>query len=265
MSEFNVLSIDWDYFMDCSNYQREALFPDGGNENIGVAMGTFVWATRYAHHPEIGDIGVIDDLDTLINAIREGWLKYDGTVYVADSHKEIYYHLRRQLRDKADVHLNIFNIDHHHDYYNHNIETEVNCGNWMNALADKSKFNLPSVKGVDYYWCKRDDSCDIEVDKDWFHCINFEDVFNRDWDFIFICKSPVWAPPHLDHVFFGLTMEFDDAGFPVEYEENMSALRAGKGFYEAVKQMKDSYDAMTKEFERSRANEKKSDGDTAEG
>jgi hypothetical protein len=34
MKTLNVLSIDWDYFINATYLERGSMFPDGGNENI---------------------------------------------------------------------------------------------------------------------------------------------------------------------------------------------------------------------------------------
>ena len=43
-----ILSIDWDYFIDCTSRERAILFPDGGNEYISPALQMFIWESHYS-------------------------------------------------------------------------------------------------------------------------------------------------------------------------------------------------------------------------
>ena len=71
--------------------------------------------------------------------------------------------------------------------------------------------------------------------------LSFDELMNSgiDWDFIFICKSPVWSPPHLDVDFFGTVMEFEDAGIGVVFENGMSGIRYTDKFCEVVDSIRD--------------------------
>lgn len=203
---YNVLSIDWDYFIDCSIAERHSLFPDGGNENISLDLSNIIWYTRYSETiakknyglvaRNIQDISVLeDDFDFIKNNITQN-MSYFTVIQFADSHSAIYNFLKQYISD--DDSLDIYNIDHHCDYYN--IGNSLNCGNWINKLdADN---NIDSLT-----WIANKDS-DLKVDNSSLNCtvsictdLKKSLPADIEWDFIFICRSSVWSPPHLDKRF----------------------------------------------------------------
>ena len=197
----NVLSIDWDYFMDCTNEERNDMFPDGGSEDIGVSTSTMVWGIRYGatrlnkwlnkDRKELTDVGIDrEKLDIVKQLILEG-VNSGCTLMFADSHAEIYstiYNRRRNKRTK----FNVYNIDHHSDCYD--IGDDVNCGNWVNHLDKEGVISK-------YVWIKGDSNeelgedtltCETKVTDD------LSVLKHKGWDVIFICRSSIWSPPHLD-------------------------------------------------------------------
>lgn len=199
----NVLSIDWDYFMDCTDAERFIMFPDGGNENIGINLSTFIWLGRYAssyvykeEHPGqrgLDEIGIKEKEFEYI--LRNVVLNVNAGCHVsfADSHAEIYDFIHEHTKKNDKV--RVYNVDHHSDCYN--MGDEVNCGNWANKLSDEGIMTR-------YTWVRGDN--EDEIDSDTLKC-----RFNvtRDitalegigWDMIFVCRSSVWSPPHLDKDF----------------------------------------------------------------
>ena len=186
-----ILSIDWDYFINCSASDRIMKFPDGGNERLGSAMSTYVWGTRYGVCPEIKDIKVRSkELDILKKVIDRNQNKY---LYVsADSHKHLGDFILQPDMEKAikKEGLTIINIDHHSDYYN--IGTELNCGNWLNKVMEK----YPETKVT---WIKNEDSDDEDFPFEVTADINR--AYKETYDVIYLCRSGVWSPPHLDKEF----------------------------------------------------------------
>ena len=203
--KLNVLSIDWDYFIDATYDERLMSFPDGGNEAIGSGLSNYVWSMRYGDTRIQRDAGYInraiedmyirlDELDIIKRAILN--VKLSTRIVFADSHVDIYEFLTEK-QSVACRQFNIFNIDHHSDCYN--IGGELNCGSWVNRLDDDSYISK-------YVWIKNEDSGEEKINTTLKNCkaretSNINTVDNVVWDYIFICRSSVWSPPHLDKHF----------------------------------------------------------------
>lgn len=184
-----ILSIDWDYFINCSASDRAVLFPDGGNERLGIAMSTYVWASRYGYEERLEKIKSrsqdIDKLKKIIEKNKEAYL------YIcADSHQHLgEFILNPDMEKKVKKDLTIVNIDHHHDMFG--IGEELNCGNWLNKVLEK----YPETK---VKWIRNEDSnTENFVGED---STNIEDADDT-YDVIYICRSFIWSPPHLDKEF----------------------------------------------------------------
>lgn len=201
-----VLSIDWDYFINATAKQRSYLFPDGCNESISYKLQDFIWNTHYSSSlkNELRSISILKDDYELIHYIIQKFVNrhshtdpnnlYTKLMSVAISHKWIYDFVMQRI-DK-DEEFEVYNIDFHHDMYCYKTNgEEVNCGNWVNCLLEKR----PNMK---YYWVKREDS-DSRVIGGEVDCKTkpIEELKDLDFDYVFICRSDCWSPPHLDNYF----------------------------------------------------------------
>lgn len=190
-----ILSIDWDYFIDATFDQRYTMFPDGGNENLPTSLRDFIWDTYY-RNPELEKMKVIPDYKHLLHICKT----FKGEAYVADSHKWAYEFI--MPRTKFYEEFEVYNIDFHHDLYNYTTKDyEVNCGNWVTEL----RRDRPNMK---YKWiaCETSDAiCEGEfVDADMCTMGDFLTKFPnvaKDFQYLFICRSATWSPPHLDNWF----------------------------------------------------------------
>lgn len=196
----NILSIDWDFFVDATANERYMLFPDNGNENISNDIQNICWAGRYID-PKLSRITIdqfaINTITKLFNNVSYNPIK----VHVFDSHKHCYDLVKKVIYAGVSI-SRLTNIDFHHDCYSYDIE-EVNCGNWLVKL-------MTEYPEIDYTWIKRKDSEDLSKDGDFVACSqlniseDLSEIFNCTWDLVFICKSSVWSPPHLDGDFYNL-------------------------------------------------------------
>ena len=187
------LSIDWDFFIDATATQRAILFPDGGNENLHTTLRKYIWDTRYSD-PKLSDIKVSSDYKTLLNICKD----FKGDCMIADSHRFAYDFIMENTT--PDEEFEVYNIDFHHDLYDYRTGDErVNCGNWATILRE----DRPNMK---YVWIKCDDSetktiGNFEVDAD----IQSIDIFRsgsaNKFDYLYLCRSAMWSPPHLDPEF----------------------------------------------------------------
>lgn len=197
MKTLNVLSIDWDYFMNCSAKFRADHFPDGGNENIGSALANLIWSQRYAFCPDIEKVKVrTKDLDILRNYVESNDFIY--MFACMDSHKHLgEFLLDEGMRSKYDE-IKITNIDHHSDMYN--MGEGINCGNWLNRVID-------AYPKCEVKWIANEDSDMTLLDKysDNVAVTDMKNGLSGDYDIIYLCRSSVWSAPHLDKQFSALS------------------------------------------------------------
>lgn len=206
MKPINILSIDFDYFVNATAEQRMTIFPDG-HEHYGVNIYNTVWMARYGECPELENIGVVEDeytsLINYLNLLIKRRQSSETCFVVTNSHKWIYDVI---TRDYTDWPINMLHVDFHSD--NYGLKDETNCGNWVNWLEKSLKDTHQRIWRVSKItWLGREDSDTAEetrffktmkrgkkpletVISDYFH--------NSVPDLIYICKSGSWSPPHLD-------------------------------------------------------------------
>jgi hypothetical protein len=184
-----ILSIDFDYFIKCTSVQRDKYFPQGADEVEPTELAK-MWEDKYKQFPLIKNTSVIDDYFYMGEYLK------GKKVFVADSHKDI----RRVInRVKLGEDIEVINVDFHHDYYHYfgNEQYFYNCGNWLRRLKE----DRPSTSII---WVRREDSQidSLEGEFPFNHSTMLKPILeNMDFDFIFICKSPEWTPPHLNELF----------------------------------------------------------------
>lgn len=183
-----ILSIDFDYFINCSSEERAIYFPQGSDE-IPEEKLESMWEERYRNYPFIKRLGVIDEYYILKKYLM--LLKISkSNIYISESHKYI-----KRIIDKLswNMQLKIVNIDFHHDYYHfYRGEDSLNCGNWLRRVVEER----PDTK---VKWIRREDSQTITLEGEFpfNHTSNIREIFDEQFDYVFICKSPEWSPPHL--------------------------------------------------------------------
>ena len=90
--------------------------------------------------------------------------------------------------DRCDI----TNIDMHHDMFNDN--EELDCGNWVSHIKKTiPESNIKWIANPISLEAYGLDKLPIEYD--------FESIKNKKFDLIFICRSDIWSPPHLDKYF----------------------------------------------------------------
>lgn len=183
-----ILSIDFDYFIDVSAEERDLYFPKGSDE-IPKEKLKIIWEERYSQHPRLRKIGVIQDYYFVQEFLTSLNIPKDR-FYMADSHKSI-----RNLIAKIphNLPLKIVNIDFHHDYYHfYSGGDAYNCGNWLRRLVEER----PTTK---VKWIRRKDSqiYSLEGEFPFEHVTDIRSLLKDKFDYLFICRSPEWSPPHL--------------------------------------------------------------------
>ena len=180
-----LLSIDFDYFIDTDLKTRDNKFPDGVDEKPKMQLEC-EWNYFYNTYPELNDLEVIEECDTLCRFLEH---LERGKVLVAYSHKDIEKLFPLVMSAEE---LEVVHIDFHHDNYISSGNT-LDCANWLRHLMNRRDFNLKT----EVLWIRREDS----------ECESLEGVFpypsttefnvSGEFDYIFLCFSPEWTPPHL--------------------------------------------------------------------
>jgi hypothetical protein len=188
-----ILSIDWDYFIDASLDERSLYFPDGGNEELSMHIQNIIWVSRYMKikdRKSLIDFEVRKkDITTLQHILLDN---SEAITLIADSHKHIYEFIH-ELREKYGWgKIDITNIDYHHDLFD--IGEGINCGNWFNHLINEGIVGNST-------WIKHSDSDTSTMVGKIEEKTSLKDIENEGFSAIFLCRSNMWSPPHLDAEF----------------------------------------------------------------
>ena len=185
---FNILSIDWDYFINASANERLLYFPDVPNEKYNKSVQNSIWVSRYSQSDKLIDFEYCKEVHELVKNIM-----YIKNVMIAESHADIYSFIKNLMG--KHTHVNLVNIDFHSDFRK-DID-EIDCGNWLSVLMDEYSGN--------YEWLGRDDSFKEGIPKKLHHRIRLKSVMKTIrctvWNAVFVCRSDMWSPPHLDDAF----------------------------------------------------------------
>lgn len=204
MKPLNVLSVDWDYLVNATEEERLEMFPDGGNEDLPQTILDLVWSSRYAQFPDLSKIQVDFPALKIIKKFIQSHKTLKTQGLVTDSHKYLYDMVSKA--HKKGQPINLINIDHHHDCYGSGQLPEIDCGNWMIQMVENRYNRLVSPQDISYTWIKREDSDCEEFSKrfNWGKSASIDylnSVEGFTIDLLFICRSGVWSPPHLDKQF----------------------------------------------------------------
>ena len=183
-----ILSIDFDYFIRTGIETRNNKFPDGCDE-VPFNKLKSMWESFYESYPEIKEIDVINEYyichKKLFNLKK-------GKVLIADSHKQI----ARLFPLIGDEHLEVIHIDFHHDNYISG-GSKIDCANWVRHLKEMKP-------DTDITWIRRYDSETASLEGEYPYGSTLDFDFEGEFDYIFLCFSPEWTPPHLRHLFYML-------------------------------------------------------------
>lgn len=188
-----LLSVDFDYFIDIDKDTRNNKFPDGLDDAPRYQLSK-MWKDAYLKHPELENIGLVQ-FDLIKEYVNKSKYELGRNMFLADSHKDI-----KKVIDMIplDVDIEVYNIDFHHDYYHfYTGGDRYNCGNWVRRLLE----DRPSTQVT---WFRRIDSETVTLEGEVpFRHTPFLPMELKfiDADYIFICESPEWTPPHLHRKF----------------------------------------------------------------
>lgn len=188
-----ILSIDFDYFVNADYETRSTSFPDG-HEGFSPQIQKIIWDRYY---PDMFNIDIkTDELRKTVDYCKGTYAFKKGLVFSFESHKELYDLIKKNKMEKCHV----FNIDFHHDMYSvpHRSECSVDCGNWGSVLKEEN----PDFK-LSWIACDDSDRSALGVEEvDCHEIIDLDTLLENTpaecIDVIFICRSDMWTPPHLD-------------------------------------------------------------------
>lgn len=183
-----ILSIDFDYYLDTDIRTRNCDFPDG-HDLMPPDVLKIVWDNRMNFTPAIRNIGLIDEYYKHMEQLKE--IGYESA-YRADSHRAIWDSCLKDI--PGDEKLSLVHIDFHHDFYVTGGNT-IDCGNWLRHLLDRHPL-------TDLIWVKREDSETDGLFGDFpYPMQDTIDLSGYYFDKVFLCFSPEWTPPYLRNDF----------------------------------------------------------------
>lgn len=218
MRQLKVLSVDWDYFVNATAFQRAEMFPDP-NDNLSQKLNDFLWTSHYAYTDELVNIGIavneFDELKKYLRSVCHHPNSGKVGLMITNSHKYIYDFVLDNINTAPNgTSISLFHIDFHTDCYGVESTDSVknlDCGNWLNYLYSYLKGD--ALKNSRVTWLAREDSeydeGIPEITERLVYDPTMDDLgdmidsyFNEELpDLIFICKSNPWSPPHLDDKF----------------------------------------------------------------
>lgn len=181
----NLLTIDWDFFINASLEERTVNFPRVPDGEIGCKPNNSLWNTSDFK------AGLYkNDLSDIVSSILKMNKSFDK-FYISENHGEVY-----NIFEECSGFKSIVNIDFHHDMYLGT--SHICCDNWCTHL--KNKYNF------EYFWVKRTDSVTStfgeEVDA---KAISFYRVLklieSGYFKTIHLCRSDLYSPPKFDSEF----------------------------------------------------------------
>lgn len=253
MEPLKVLSIDWDYFIKATNDERSIMFPDGGNENLSPYIQNVIWTSHYGSPAyNLEKIGVDREALKKIRFVLNNQRNIKShhlaaAMAITDSHKYAYDFIENSLESPQQP-IEVYNVDFHHDIYDicdtYDItdngvpgDSSINCGNWLRKLCENYE--------VKPHWVAREDS-DPEADfQEPIPRATLDDLMNIQFDVVFICRSGMWSPPHLDIEFIRLVSPFVHKWHSIG-DENILKSRYNAEFKKTVESYKRQMSEITK-------------------
>lgn len=184
----NVLSIDWDYFIDADGAYRNDHFPDIPNEDYAKSLQDAIWVSRYAEDDTLLKVGVNPAVYKLVER-----LAYVPYMCVCDSHKYAYTFGIQRLRETGNKRFNFLNIDFHSDCRKDS--KKLDCGNWYSILMSEYRGQWNWIGWPDSYTKGKPRKLKFTT------YFDIDEIDETPWDMLFVCRSDMWSLPHLDNEF----------------------------------------------------------------
>lgn len=194
MNILNVLSIDFDFFQIVDSQTLMNCYPDG--VDLSTDLSQMVWAGHYAN-PKTSDALVkvkanetkIQEMLALLKRCKS-----NIPVLIVNSHAKIYDFIVENANRHETTKVDITNVDMHHDMFNNNLE--LDCGNWIKFVSQDFDATVKWIANPVSKECYGLNDKIFEQIKE-----DFSDILPEKIDILFICRSDIWLPPHLDSYF----------------------------------------------------------------
>lgn len=235
-----VLSIDFDYFQKVNADFIAWNYPDGHDFGGDIALA--MWSGHYGEEIIDGKADIMqknveidkEELDILKRIINRNCGKVVDAL-ITQSHKDIYDYILSRVKGKK--HIDLVNVDMHHDMVNDN--ENLDCGNWIGKLVEAHPNT--SVRWVANSISEEAYGLGNALKEHILHSL--KEIENEDFDYIFLCRSDVWLPPHLDNYFDELKETICDNVNEVLYNRALDRNRM-ETIVEMRKQMKEQLEQL---------------------
>lgn len=231
---FHVLSIDFDYFQKTTEELLAVCYPDG--HDLPTDISKIIWMGYYGDPKTKDKMKQIRCDNQKVNQVIRTLLKQpdirDIPMIAVNSHKNIITFIEDICLIAPYEPLQVTNLDMHHDAFHS--DKSLNCGNWVIYL-----FN--HYMNFQYTWVQNPISDKIYPIKDEYiknHTKITNDLtsaLNHHFDAIFLCRSDIWLPPHLDTDFAELLSAFRKANKQLYTTSDISVPRDMARFIEDYK------------------------------
>ncbi len=188
---FKVLSIDFDYFQDVMP-ETLKYYPEG--RELGASESQAVWQECYAKHA--GELQKVRINHSLLTRMKTILCTQDTSipVLITQNHKDAYWFIKQHALCGG---LDLVNVDLHHDIINGN--KYLDCGNWISHT-------MQEFENIKFRWIARKVSGEcygIKEEERKFLSVSYglDSIMDEKFDAVFICRSDMWLPPHLDTYF----------------------------------------------------------------
>lgn len=239
-----ILSIDFDYFLKIT---KEAVrsFPDG--VDCSTELSTLIWASYYLGGTQanlVRSVGILEEeLECLKRILKKQ--SPDTPVMIANSHVHVYDFVHDYVSE--DEKLSLVNIDMHHDFTNNN--KHLDCGNWISYLLDEYKMKLRWIANpisIEMFGLDKE----VKEDKALRNVLSLNlatlEEKEEKYDGIFLCRSDMWTPPHLDSVFHSLCDTIADHFNSVVMEQD---IRKCRDYESVIGKLQPAYSKYQSEME----------------
>ena len=245
-----VLSIDWDYFQVVTSDIIVNDYPDG--HDFGTELSIMSWSNHYANRQTEQRLNTVrinkKAYKEIIRAIKRSsdLTGRSCKTMVVNSHKHLYDFIKDTYDQALYDGVDVYNFDMHHDMFTTDLIEkdgqveyqikDLDCGNWASHV--KKDFN-----GVIHWVCNEvsdelyPSDLPDEITKD-YTCIR-----DIQFDLVFLCRSDVYSPPHLDEYFDEMRKVIQSYYTTTWLEQGIQEPR---DITEHVQEMRKVFDEMTK-------------------
>lgn len=245
-----VLSIDFDFFQRVDKSTVKTCYPDG--IDLPTDLSTIVWSSIYANpfsEERVRAVNINDDETNEMKSLIERQSS-SCKVLITNSHKHIYDFIGEGMSsglfDNNDK-LWVTHIDMHDDMFNDN--PELDCGNWVQHVFNTYDTALE--------WIANPISRTVyglEGEQFDFIKTSIKDTRMKKFDYVFMCRSDNWLPPHLDVYFDEMVYLFKSHFDSVTIENSVAAPR---NFETGVSNLKGVYEELSPFLEKNQKHYRK--------